>query len=482
MLFKKSHLPMAIQAGRQIISAFLIYFFCLGVAPVGAVEATSSILPPVISERYSRDPVFNSNTYIWEAGKQNRRTLVLVHGVGDEASLIWRDLIELLAPRFHVIAFDLPGFGRSEKTKTIYSPERYGQFLNWIIRENATEPVILLGHSLGGTLALRYATTYPETVEQLIVVDAAAILHRIAISKNFIRFEEPDPRQKGLNGLLQKPFEKPLHALNYLAGKTVENLEFPISDQGIDALVGNDGLRDLVLGGNSQAIASLALVQEDLTGHIAAIKVPTSLIWGGADEIAPLRTGTLLAGKLAASRLRIIAKAGHVPMKEQPGEFRRLLLEEIDSPPVKADRQEPEAGPLQTGHCERQSDLVFSGNFDKITINGCRRVLVKNVSARFIGISRSEVTLENTVIEGGEIALELQRAKIIGTNVRFAGETAIQASGSRLDLAGAELKGGKAAVTTPDKAVVLFSVSTADSPLTKGNLHGVYRLGAGKGL
>ncbi len=472
---------MAPSKNLQIFSVLLVFFLCSVPVAFGDADSGSPAGTPIISERYSRDPVFGCNTYIWEAGKENLQTLVLVHGTGEEASRCWHDLIGLLAPRFHVVTFDLPGFGRSDKTNTLYSPERYDQFLNWIIKENSTEPVILLGHSLGGALALRYAALYPETVRHLIVVDGAAILHRIAITKNFIQFEEPESRQKGLAGLIQKPVEKTLHALNHLFDNMAENLEFAKSDQRIDTILSDKDLRELVLRGNSQAIASLSLVQEDFTDYIADNRVPTSLIWGREDEIAPLRTGVLLAGKLAKSRLRIIDKAGHVPMREQPGEFNRILLEELDSPPSTNDRQPPD-GPMQTGQCRRQSDMVFSGRFDRITIDGCRGVLIKNASARFIGISRSEVTIEDTEIAGEKIALELNRAKIIGTNIRVEGETAIQASGSRLDLAGAELKGSKAAVTTPNKAVVLFSVSTADSPLTKGNLHGVYHLVAGKSL
>ena len=473
---------MAFRTNRRIFPLFLIICLCLGVASVGWADSASLSALPGFSESYSRDPVFDCKTYICQAGREHRRTLVLVHGVGDEASLIWHDLIKLLAQRFHVVAFDLPGFGRSEQTNTLYSPERYGEFLHWLIKGYSSEPVILLGHSLGGALVLRYAAIHPETVAHLILVDAAAILHRIAISKNFIQFEEPEPRQKGLIGLIQKPFEKPLHALNHLAGSTVENLEFAKSDQGIETIVGYEGLRKVVLGGNSQAIASLALVQEDFTAHIASNRVPTSLIWGRDDEVAPLRTGILLAGKLPLSRLRVIEQAGHVPMKDQPSEFKRILLNEIDSPPSANDQASSVSGPLQSGRCERQNDMVFSGRFDQIVINGCRRVLIKNASAGFIGITQSEVNLENTEIRGGEIALDLQRAKIIGTNVLIEGETAIRSSGSRLDLAGAELYGTKAALATSDKTVALFSVSSVDSPQTKGNLHGVYRLAADKNL
>ncbi|MFO7605943.1 MAG: alpha/beta hydrolase [Desulfurivibrionaceae bacterium] len=444
--------------------------------------AIAASAAPVISESYARDPVFNCRTYFQEAGKGNKRTIVLVHGVGEEASLLWHDLIGLLAEKFHVIAFDLPGFGKSGQGTALYSPERYGEFLHWVIRENSTGPVILLGHSLGGALVLRYASIYPETVDHLVVVDAAGILHRIALSKNFVRFEEPEPRRKGLPGLIQKPLEKPLHALNKFAGNTMENLEFAKTDLGLETIIGYPWLRKFLLGGNPQAIASLALVQEDFTAHLAGNKVPTSIIWGRDDDVSPLRTAKLLAGKLPVSRLRIIERAGHVPLRDQPGEFNRVLLAEIEAPPTAEDGRTAVSGPIRTGSCEGRDDMVFSGRFDKIIINRCRRVLIKNVEAGFIGITRSEVVLEDTEIRGGEIGLDLERAKVVGTNVLIEAATAIRSSASRIDLAGAELAATGAALATPGATVALFSVSTVDSPGTKGNLHGVYRLEAGKGL
>lgn len=387
---------------RTIFLLPLLLLVFLGDARALEPESPAASRTPAIAERFDRDPVFYCNTYIREAGSKSSPSVVLVHGVGEEASRIWDDLIGLLAPQYHVVVFDLPGFGRSGKANTLYSPERYCEFLDWIVKENTSGPAIMIGHSLGGALILRYAAIHPETVRQLIVIDAAAILHRIAITKNFIQFDEPDPRQNGLIGLIQKPVERTLHALNHLFDNTVENLEFSNSDESIDSIVEHEKLRKLVLGGSPQAIASLALVQEDFTDYIAANRVPTSLIWGGDDEVAPLRTGILLAGELPESRLRVIEKAGHVPMRDQPGEFKRIVQEELDSPPTVEDRQPPPSGPIRTGSCERQDDAVFSGRFDNITIDGCRRVLIKNARARSIQISRSDVTLENTVVEGGK--------------------------------------------------------------------------------
>jgi len=66
---------------------------------------------------------------------QHSQVLLLVHGVGDDASLIWHELMAFLADEYHVIAFDLPGFGRPGKPNVLYSPERYGEFIHWLIKD-----------------------------------------------------------------------------------------------------------------------------------------------------------------------------------------------------------------------------------------------------------------------------------------------------------------------------------------------------------
>ncbi len=403
---------------------------------------------------------------------------MLVHGVGDEASTTWRSLAADLSRDYHVVAFDLPGFGRSSKENTLYSPERYIAFIDWLVCRYSSGKIILVGHSLGGALALNYASHYPGKVQHLVVVDAAGILHRIALAKNFLYVNAANPEDQDLFGaIVSGILNRPRMMLNHLSGSTVENLESKNSETGLELINAYDRSRDLFLGGDASKIAGLALVQEDFTEIIAAIKVPTSLIWGRDDEIAPLRTGQLLAGQMSRSRLRIMEQVGHVPMLENAPQFQQILREELAAPPamtaVLAD-----AGALQKlGVCKGQRDVVFRGNYERIEISNCQGVLLKGVRAGQIVISNSQVEMEDTTVRSNETALVLSRARVTATNLLLAGEIAIQSSESRLDVAGGELHGKTAALQSSDKTLVLFSVSRVSSPHTNSTLHGVVRIG-----
>jgi len=98
---------------------------------------------------------------------QNDHTVILVHGVSEQGSDDWKNVVDNVNDSFHVITFDLPGFGRSDKKNITYSIEKYSSFLNWFIETYTKKPISLVGHSLGGAISLFYAGTYPNGIKRL---------------------------------------------------------------------------------------------------------------------------------------------------------------------------------------------------------------------------------------------------------------------------------------------------------------------------
>ena len=138
-----------------------------------------------LTETVLKEPIFRGTAHVVTAGPEDAPTVVLVHGIGDRAARDWEGLIAVLARSHRVVAFDLPGFGRSSKGNESYTPENYVAFLRYLMTEHIhAQSFSLIGHSMGGAIALRYAARYPQDVTALVLVDVPGILHRLSYSKS----------------------------------------------------------------------------------------------------------------------------------------------------------------------------------------------------------------------------------------------------------------------------------------------------------
>jgi pimeloyl-ACP methyl ester carboxylesterase len=97
--------------------------------------------------------------------------VVLLHGLGGFAQS-WRDTIGALATRATVFAVDLPGFGRSAKPRTAYRLGYFARALHGFLDAMGVARASLVGHSLGGSVAVTYALTHPARVERVALVAA----------------------------------------------------------------------------------------------------------------------------------------------------------------------------------------------------------------------------------------------------------------------------------------------------------------------
>jgi pimeloyl-ACP methyl ester carboxylesterase len=108
----------------------------------------------------------------YEAG--NGPTILFIHGVGIRA-LTYRKTIQELAKNFHVLAPDLPGFGNSDMPKEEWDFIKYADFLSKFLVSQNVESVIILGHSLGGRIAIELAYYLSKKVSHLILVDSSPL-------------------------------------------------------------------------------------------------------------------------------------------------------------------------------------------------------------------------------------------------------------------------------------------------------------------
>lgn len=414
------------------------------------------------------DPVFGGQVYIKTAGSPVKPAVVLVHGLGNEASTSWQATIDVLKKDFFVFTLDLPGFGQSSKKNVLYSPENYARVINVLAKKYVRKPFHLVGHSMGGAIALQYAATYPEDVSTLTLVDAAGILHRQAYSKYLAPL--------GIETVLNQQNVLSNNQVSDLAGIIMNTLEssMPVD---LNVLIENALFRERILRGNPTPIAGLALVLNDYSHTPEMIKAPTLIIWGEKDKIAPVRTGYVLDALIPKSSLKLIAGGDHMVFVNKPKAFHDLLLQQLksnDSASLWQDAKKPEATFQKSLQCKNKNDEIITGNIGQLTIDNCQDVIVRNASINKIMIGGSRVILENVDIKSQGVALTTHQSSIEVTAGSIEGDTAIAAYDSRLDIAGTHLTGRDAVIKAPTESTVVFSLSRINSPLYRGNvIHGM---------
>jgi pimeloyl-ACP methyl ester carboxylesterase len=424
------------------------------------------------SRRYMEvEPVSNGNVFVYEAGSNNQVSVVLIHGVGDEGSRIWGHIIPELAQRYQVITFDLPGFGRSSKQNILYSPPLYAEFVRWVVeRYTNGRPLIVVGHSLGAGVALCHAALYPENLQRLILVDASGVIHRQALSQHMVA-----NISGGQSGLAKLPSQ--------LLGEILENslgsLESNSSSEWIDKILTSPGLRENVLGGESQKIAGLALANFDFSTLLEQIKVPAVIIWGANDPVTPIRTGKLLTHVLKRTQLFVIPGTGHNPILEKTEHFNGLLQKALVTKAWKS----PWTSPKKTSRevdLSRKHNLTLTGHYTSIKLSHCGNIVLKDVETEYLEILHcDDIVIENSRITGKEFALNTVGSRIQMTGVHLRGETGIVVSGCILDMAGVKIEGDQAAVSVQNGSKLLFSVSKVVSPFNSGHVHGSYEVPRG---
>lgn len=427
-------------------------------------------LPKSWLQRRQREPVFNSDLFWIEAGPKRARSVLLVHGLGQGGLRTLEPVITALQRDYRVIALDLPGFGQSGQPAGRYSPVNYARVLNWLLGELDLDSAAIFGHSMGGAVALRFAASYPERVERLILVSVAGILERTA----FLQHMASLPMD--LDGVPQS-LQAGADTLRQLGGLLV-NWSALLPDP-TTVLPSNGWIWKTFVEDQPNVNAAFSLVQEDFSDAIAKVEADTYIILGTSDPLSPPRTGRLLAGQIASAQLLEMMGADHMPMYTETALFTELLRQAMTSDDVgEPFWQRPKwvwkAPDLK---CDQERGIRYSGYYRRIKLNGCDNVLLENVSAESIELTHSSAEIYNLQIRPGrEVAMTLNSSQLQLTNAEIRADTAIVSNISQLDLAGVKLKVDETAVIGNGDNRLILSVSRLTSPGFDGYVHGNFRL------
>lgn len=430
-------------------------------------DAASAPAPRLARLRYSCLTLRNGQrVLVGEAGFKHPRTVLLVHGLGNNAHRDWESVVSALAVDFHVVALDLPGFGASPGAPQGYSFATLGRTLAEVVEQTAPgQRVHVVGHSLGGAVSLYFAHLHADKVDRLVLVDVAGILLKMVFAQHVASLRTRQVGIAPVDGFL-KGLSDRVNSVRRFVFNDLDN-RFDFSRW----LAQNPGVRNTLLGRYTQVEAGLGLVEYDFTAAIRETTAPTTVIWGRDDPVAPLRIGTLLAARMPDARLKVIDGVGHTPMQESPEPFKRLLLEALLAP--LAPKAALNAAEPSQGHvlCQNKANQRYSGSFDSITLENCADARIDGARLNQLTLSSSSVTIEDSVIDGGDVALSAQHSEVVATGVQLRGRVAIRADNSRLDLAGASLQASERNVEMSTPSRLYFSVSDLRGTDFTGDAH-----------
>lgn len=466
---------------KTFYSLILVTLFCVGALPqVKAnpvpVASAQRDLPEHWSVSVLAEPFYGGSLRIVEAGDPEKPAILLIHGLGQNGLADWVSVMAAIEHDYHLISFDLPGFGGSSQTQQQLSPERYAQLVHWVVQQKTQQAVIVVGHSMGGAISLRYAANFPEQVNKLVMVDTAGILQRTVFVRHLAQL--PDDYQwmgpiREQTSILDKAVGKFNRFADRLTARVLTGLDH-LPDPA-KLLLTLPQAQQYLYKDRANLNAALGLIYEDFNDAIASVSTPTHIIWGEQDRVAPLRTGQLLARQMQQAQLHTIPAAGHVPMSDSTAAFLAVFQQTLRQPPEPTDWLEPQHSERDY-HCNNQRELTVTGYYRHINIKDCRYVDLHDVHAESIQIANSIVSMLNVTVVNSATALSAKNSALTLTNVRLDGKVGLDTAGSKIDAAGLNLNATETAIKTKGDNALYFSVSGLQQGSQHQPLHG-YSLG-----
>ena len=218
--------------------------------------------------------------------------LVLLHGLSGSAGW-WRNNVPAFAEHFRTHTPDLIGFGRSKAWVAQPSIPEMAHILERWMDARSIESTHLIGHSMGGQIAIQIAAKSPKRIRKLCLVSSAGIPRHLTMASFARLIAEVVPPKRWGNPLFLPTIAK-------------------------------DALR---AGPRAMLGATSLLLRDDVRPLLPMISAPTLVIWGKLDPLTPFVHGEFIAEHIPGARLIAYDNAAHMPMVDCAARFNREVLD-----------------------------------------------------------------------------------------------------------------------------------------------------------
>ncbi|EPQ48423.1 MULTISPECIES: alpha/beta fold hydrolase [Mycobacterium] len=234
-------------------------------------------------------------------------------------------------PAVHRHRPDLLGHGRSDKPRADYSIAAYANGMRDLLSVLDIERVTIIGHSLGGGVAMQFAYQFPQLVDRLILVGAGGVTKDVNVVFRLASL----PMGAEALALLRLPMVLPTvqlagKVLGMALGSTALGQDLPNVLRILD---------DLPEPTASSAFTRTLRAVVDWRGQIVTMldrcyltqAIPVQIIWGSRDAVVPVRHAEMAHAAMPGSKLEVFEGSGHFPFHDDPARFIDIVLRFIDS-------------------------------------------------------------------------------------------------------------------------------------------------------
>ena len=231
--------------------------------------------------------------------------LIVIHGGGDSGRA-WLENAAELSRYYRVYLPDLPGFGHSKTAAEDFELSSYVTFVEDFSRSLGLGRFHLVGHSLGGGIALNYALRFPHKIKRLVLVSSLCLGREIAFWARVFSFP-----------ILYRIVKKTVVSVFRATGWLVRKVNCPLRR------LTPPSLFRMSIGKSVMTVKGQTNV---LVNRLSELLVPTLLVWGANDSTVPVRHAYLAAERIPNCQVRVFQDSGHSVYRQKIREFSDLMV------------------------------------------------------------------------------------------------------------------------------------------------------------